>query len=139
MARQRYEPSDDTRRQVGLMAGYGLTHDQIAATLGISDETLRKYYRDELRLGVARANAAVAKSLFERATKDKNVIACLFWLKCRGGWRETEILQVEDKRSIKQMSTAELQAIVARGAPHARESNGRGRKTASTGQPRSRG
>jgi len=114
MGRPSHRPDDKTREQVERTAGYGLTHDQIARVIGVSDETLRKYYREELHLGVAHANAEVAKSLYQRATKDKNVVACIFWLKCRANWKETEVLRVEDNRTVDELSAAELRAIVAR-------------------------
>lgn len=46
------------------MAGIGLTHDQIAKIMAISDETLRKYYPNELETGLSRMNAMVAQNLF---------------------------------------------------------------------------
>ena len=48
MAQKPHKPTDDMRKQVEQASGLGLPHDQIAALIGISDETLRKYYRAEL-------------------------------------------------------------------------------------------
>lgn len=91
MARKPYEPSDKERKQVTLMAGIGLTHDQIASIIGISDETLRKHFRVELDTAEAQLNARVAQNLFNIATSDKSgaVAASIFWMKTRAGWRET--------------------------------------------------
>jgi hypothetical protein len=74
------------------MTGFGLTHPQIAAVIGISDETLRKYYRTELDTGAALANSRVAQNLYKIATSDGTgaVSAAIFWAKARMGWRETQ-------------------------------------------------
>ena len=46
MTRKAHEPTEKDRKQVTMMSGIGLTHDQISKVMQISDETLRKYYRD---------------------------------------------------------------------------------------------
>lgn len=75
------------------MAGLGLTHEGICAVLGITPPTLRKYFRQELNVGQHEANAQVAASLFRQATHPvkPNVVATIFWLKCRAGWRDHEM------------------------------------------------
>jgi len=92
MPRKPHEPTDKDRKQVSLMAGIGLTHDQIAKIIGISDETLRKYYDKELELSAAMMNAQVAQNLFSIATSKGagSVASAIFWMKTRGGWREIE-------------------------------------------------
>lgn len=92
MPRKPHEPTDKDRKQVSLMAGIGLTHDQIAKIIGISDETLRKYYDKELELSAAMMNAQVAQNLFSIATSKGagSVASAIFWMKTRGGWREVE-------------------------------------------------
>lgn len=74
------------------MAGLGLTHEGISAVLGITPPTLRKYFRAELDLGQHEANAQVAASLYRQATDrvKPNVVAGIFWMKCRAGWRDHE-------------------------------------------------
>lgn len=75
------------------MAGYGIPEIDIARSVGISDMTLRKYYRSELDNGVTKANSAVAQSLYKKATSDgsQSVTAAIFWLKTRAGWKETVV------------------------------------------------
>lgn len=70
------------------MAGYGVPEADIAKVIRIDPKTLRKYYRDELDTGHIRANARVAKSLYDLATTG-NVTAAIWWSKCRMGWSET--------------------------------------------------
>lgn len=92
MARKPHEPTDKDRKQVTLMAGIGLTHDQIAKIVGVSDETLRKYYAEELETAVSKMNAQVAQNLFSIATSKAPgaVSAACFWMKTRAGWREVD-------------------------------------------------
>ena len=58
--------------------------DRVAKLLGLSVNTLKKYYGEELDLGLARANAVVSGTLFTEA-KRGNVTAAIFWMK----WRTT--------------------------------------------------
>ena len=69
------------------MAAYGIPEADIAQVIGIDPKTLRKYYREELDLGEAKANAQVAGFLFA-AAKGGNVTAQIFWLKTRARWKE---------------------------------------------------
>lgn len=82
-----YEPKDKLREQVAAFAMCGTRYADIAKCLGISLNTLKKYYMDELELGSERANMLVAQSLYRQATSG-NTIAAIFWLKTRAGWRE---------------------------------------------------
>lgn len=85
-------PTDVFRKQVLTFCGMGLTHSQIAMMLSISDETLRKYYREELDKGEAAMNLNVATNLYTMATgNDRNAVtAAIFWLKTRARWSETK-------------------------------------------------
>ena len=91
-----HKPTEKTRTEVAALAGFGVKHDDIADYLGISDRTLTRYYRQELKTGSIRANAAIARTLFN-AAKDGNVTACIFWLKTRAGWRETQNVELSGK------------------------------------------
>ena len=70
------------------MAAYGIPEPDISRVVDIDPKTLRKYYRDELDLGAAKANAQIAGFLFNSA-RNGNVTAQIFWLKTRAGWKET--------------------------------------------------
>lgn len=85
-----HEPTEKTRQQVEAMAAFGLKHDHIARIVGISDETLRKYYRNELDLGLSKVTAQVANSLYKRALSDRSeaVAAAKFFLQSQAGWKE---------------------------------------------------
>jgi hypothetical protein len=83
-----YSATEENRRLVKAMAGYGVPHEGIATLLEIDPKTLRRHYRKELDRGSVEATAKVAQSLFQMATVDKNVAAAIFWMKARAGWRE---------------------------------------------------
>jgi hypothetical protein len=85
---EKHQPTAKSRKQIEEMAGYGLPHEQIGAIIGIDDKTLRKYYRADLDRGKATANAAVAKSLFQKATEDKDTTAMIWWTKSQMGWSD---------------------------------------------------
>ena len=84
----KYVATENHRRQVLTMAGFGIKHADIARVMRCDAKTLRKFYRDELDTGMTEANVRVAQSLFEMATKHKIPAAAIFWLKARAGWRD---------------------------------------------------
>lgn len=59
----------------------------IARVIGIGEDTLRKYYSDDLSLGEAQATAKVAQTLYSKAVKG-DTASCIFWLKARAKWSE---------------------------------------------------
>lgn len=85
-----HEPSEETRKAVQAMAGYGIPHEDIGTVLGISPHTLRKHYAKELASGTVVANSKVAQNLFKIATGEgrEAVTAAIFWLKVRAHWSE---------------------------------------------------
>lgn len=87
---KRFVATDEQRAIVKNMVCVGVTQDIIAKSLGISQSTLVRHFREELDHGLAEANAAVVNALFERATKGgpSDVTAMIFWLKSRAGFRE---------------------------------------------------
>ena len=80
-------PTEATRAQVESASGLGLPHEQIASLIGISDVTLRKYYKIELAVGKAKASAQIAKTLFNKAIKG-DTTAGIWWTKAQMGWSE---------------------------------------------------
>jgi hypothetical protein len=96
MGRPSHKPDPAIRRQVEVMAGYGVRESDIAGLIGVDPKTLRKHYRHELDHGHVKANAKVAENLFRKATGEgrEAVIAAIFWLKTRAGWKETSVHEV---------------------------------------------
>ena len=128
MPRKPHEPTDKDRKQVSLMAGIGLTHNQIAKIVGISDETLRKYYDKELEVSASMMNAQVAQNLYSIATsKGAGAVAsAIFWMKTRGGWREVDRKEITganggpvavasvDLRGLSDSDLATMQALLGK-------------------------
>jgi hypothetical protein len=90
-----YEPNEDHARLARNLAGIGIPQKMIAAQIGLEVKTLQKHYSKEMEEGAARAASAVAKRLYDIAMGDgkEALTACIFWLKCRAGWRTTDVEQ----------------------------------------------
>lgn len=91
--RKPHMPTEDNRALVRRLAGLGVTIDDIATIVKISDQTVRNYYGEEIQLGRAEANLGVARALYKAATREKNpnVVAQMFWLKNRAGWNDVAV------------------------------------------------
>jgi hypothetical protein len=89
-----FTPTEEQRRMVRAMAGYGVPHDDIALVVRCSPPTLRKRFRQELDVATIEANARVAQILYQQATTPGNLGATIFWLKARAGWREKHAIEV---------------------------------------------
>jgi hypothetical protein len=88
--RKAFAPTEDQRKMVNVLASFGVPEKDIAEAIGVSEPTLRKHFKDTLRIAHVQANAKVAQSLFKKATGDgpQSVAAAIFWLKVRAGWNE---------------------------------------------------
>ena len=82
---KKYDP--ELAAKIREMTGNGLRHEDIAAFIGMSEKTMRKYYKADLVKGAALANMTVGKTLFERCERG-DTAALIFWAKCRMGWSE---------------------------------------------------
>jgi hypothetical protein len=114
MGRKAHKPDPFHRRQVEAMAGYGVPEHAIARVVKIDLKTLRKHYREELDTGQIKATAKVAESLFRKATDDgsQSVTAAIFWLKTRGGWRETPQDHRVGHYDLRQLSDEDLERMI---------------------------
>ena len=68
-----HEPTDENRKLVRGLAAVGVRHEDIAAKVDLSADTLVKYYKRELDDGRVDANAAVAKSLYQQAMSGNTI------------------------------------------------------------------
>lgn len=109
---KRWTPTEDQLKEIEGLSGFGSPMHEIAAILGISKDTIEKASKknDALRTAIergrAKANSAVAQSLFRQAVggytrtitdkngkrievkSEPNVSAAIFWAKTRMRWRE---------------------------------------------------
>ena len=89
---------ENQKQQIQKLAGYGLTLDEIADTIGVSLRTLNnklKNFKDINALykkGRTEAKVLVTKSLFSKI-KNGDTACILFYLKCQCGWKETQTLE----------------------------------------------
>lgn len=88
--RKPFEPTENERKQVEAMSGYGLPIEQIAVLVrdGIDTDTLRKHFVKELTAGKAKANAQVGKTLFQKVMAG-DTTAAIWWSKTQMKWSET--------------------------------------------------
>lgn len=93
MPRQPHEPTNHSRELVSLHATVGTPQETIADILEIDSKTLRKYYRKELDQSVAKANATIGGTLFNKA-KSGDTAAAIFWMKTRARWSERNELDL---------------------------------------------
>jgi len=83
-------------KQVESLAANGLTQEQIAAALGISESTLHKRKQENtdftaaIKRGKAKGIALVTNKLME-SIKDGNMTGMIFFLKTQAGWKETTV------------------------------------------------
>lgn len=86
-----FVPSDDERKQVEALSGYGLPQEQIAILIrgGIGLDTLREHFATELVSGKAKANGQVGKTLFQKAMGG-DTAAMIWWSKAQMRWAETQ-------------------------------------------------
>ncbi len=107
--------------KVESLAANGLTQEQIAAALGISESTLTKRkkentdFTDAIKRGKAKGIALVTNKLME-SIKGGNMTGMIFFLKTQAGWKETNVQEHTGANgtalipSAKQMTTDELKA-----------------------------
>lgn len=90
-------PTPLSRQQVESLSGMGIPQDQIALLIGCgSGSTLRRHYRNELNLGLAKANNSVVATLYGIATDrkhPKSAAAAIFWTKARMGWKDRSTVE----------------------------------------------
>lgn len=62
-----YTPTPEHRRLVESTSGIGLPYNEIAALIGVDEQTLFEHYGREIELGQAKANGQVAKAIYNKA------------------------------------------------------------------------
>src|ERR1019366_7526466 len=85
-------PTPQTKQQVEILCGVGLNQDEIELVMDISESTLKRHYKRELRVGGLKADARVLTNLYRKATgTDADAAkAMIFWVKVRRRWHEVQ-------------------------------------------------
>lgn len=126
MARPAHEPTDETRALVRAYAADGVAQPHIAAAIGITDDTLRKYYREELDASKGEWSAKFEQSIKTRVLKDDCPPALvIFTAKTQLGWRELTPKD-PDKRNFAELSDDEIASVVGERARERRSRDGSG-------------
>lgn len=101
MARPSFEPTQEERKLVEEISGYGVPMPNIASLIrdGIDEDTLAKHFKKELRQGKAKSNIKVGQTLFQKAVNG-DTSAAIWWSKTQMGWKETNITEVHDHRNM---------------------------------------
>jgi hypothetical protein len=95
-----YQPTPSDRATVQNLAALGATHADIAMCLstdGISEKTMRKYFRRELDTSLANVKALAMSKVVAAITAGEAWAVC-FFLKCRAGWQETTSQRFVDEK-----------------------------------------
>lgn len=93
--RPRYQPTEESRRMVETLAGYGVPQTEIARVIGTSVDMITEHYYDDYLNGRARAHATIAKFLFTQA--QKNLTAAIFWAKAQMQWKDHQHVELTGK------------------------------------------
>ena len=123
--REAFSPTEQERRQVEALSGYGLPFEQVAVLIrdGISLDTLRKRFPRELSVGKAKANAQATKTAFQKVISGDTAMI-KYWCATQVGWRETQHHEVTgagggpiavtnmDLKSLSDAELAQMQALL---------------------------
>lgn len=93
MARPVKAPTDEQRKYIETLAGYGLSQAQIGHVMGMDIKTLVKHCPDELTVGKSKMYAQAVNALF-RNIKNGKEASIFFYLKTQHGWRETNRMEL---------------------------------------------
>jgi hypothetical protein len=89
MARPEKKLTDEQRKRIKTLSGYGLTQEQIASLEGMDAKTLTKHCAEEIKKGKAEAYATAVNSLFQNIKKGKEA-SLIFYLKTQHRWTERQ-------------------------------------------------
>ncbi len=87
MGRDAREFTDDQRKVIQAMSGFGIPWADIARAHDCDQKTLVKHCKEELEKGHIITTTKVAETLYNQAMGG-NTTALIFWLKCRARWSE---------------------------------------------------
>jgi len=99
-----HEPTEETRRRVRALSGYGVRHEIICADIQITKPTLYKYYNEDLDKGDAQAQGLIGQSMFDKGVTEKDTGALIWLTKTRMGWKDVSRVETDHTSSDGTMS-----------------------------------
>ena len=91
--RPNYLPTEQDRRTVVTMIGGGIKQEKIAFALGISEKTLRKHFKEKLRVSSSYLDRLAMEGLAHHLeNRDRAMI--MFYLKTRCHWKENSPIEI---------------------------------------------
>lgn len=90
----KHVPTAKTRETVKECLIAGFTHEETAAHLGITHETLNKHYAEEVATARKKTIKEIAGILVREAKKG-NMTAVIFYLKTQGMWKEKQEIEAK--------------------------------------------
>ena len=82
-----HKPTKELRRSVEALAGYGVQQREIATIVGVTINTVRKHYKKELEVGLAKVHGKIGEAIVKGALNgDKTLL--IFYAKTQMGWKE---------------------------------------------------
>lgn len=110
---------------ISRLAELGLTLEQIGYALGMSKKTLQRRMneneevKDAMEIGRAKALVEVARTAYQMAKSGDEPAMTMFYLKCRGGWREVQKIEHtgQDGKPIENKITVVLEDYCANPNP----------------------
>lgn len=97
MGNPKHRPTKEYRKLVEQLSSIGVPQEQICTLIGkkgISVPTLYLYYRLELDRGKAKASAKVGARLFDKAVKEGDTAAMIWWTKSQMRWSDRKDISV---------------------------------------------
>lgn len=105
--------TDQQREDVVVLAELGTPQDTIARVMGISRETLAKFFGEELSGAKEFCKAKVKLKIF-KLCMDEDRAMLMFFAKTQMGWRETQHIEHSGNINIPGMTDEQLAQLEAR-------------------------
>lgn len=86
--RKPHQFSDADLQKIEALSGYGMPAVDIAVIMEVDFRTLVAHAQGSIDKGRIKANAKIASTLFDRATKQGDTTAAIWWTKARMKWSE---------------------------------------------------
>ena len=96
-------------RLTRVLSGYGATAEEIANVIGVTVQTLIKFYADDLKEGRGIAKAKIKKKIFDMCMEG-NTEMLKMYAKTQLGWKETRA--VENHITVSNLTKEQHDAMV---------------------------